>query len=799
MTCSSFNDDWEVRRSSDGQMAAIALPHDAMLWEGRSPDAPSGSHEAYFLGGTYRYAKSWFAPQELDGKLVSLVFEAVYRHCRVYLNGRDIGGMIGGYTQFEVQLNKYLRLGANNLIEVTVDNASLPNSRWYSGSGIYRPVWLRVVDPIHIERNGIRYKTLYICDPAKFSISVDIANPDGTQVEASVILTHEGVAVAKGIAQGIRTATIQLDIPGPRLWSAESPELYDCTVQIRANGEVRDERQLKVGLRIIEVGGPKGLLINGRPTLLRGANVHHDNGVLGAATFRDAEFRRIRILKETGFNAIRSAHNPASNDMLDACDELGMYAMDELFDNWYDHKTEHDHAPLFEDVWRAETDETIARDRIHPSVIIVSIGNENSEPSSAYGIETARRLAERVRAIDPDRLITAGVNLMSAALGWPVKRKRSISEQPAGKIAPNMNSTMVNAVTNQFTHLMKIVPKLRRTDAVTREMFELLDIAGYNYGTVRYERDAELHPDRVIVGTETVPGDIVQTWLMVEKVPNVVGDFMWAGWDYLGEGGIGTWEYGRVRSRLLKPYPQITAGCGAIDVIGEPGAPALLAQAAWGMLDKPAITVRPLDVAGMKVRQTAWRSTDAVASWAWKGCEGRSAEIQVISRDEEVELCINGCSLGRRRAGLSEGYIARFRAPYVRGEITAIGYRQGVETGRSSLRSAGAVRLRIAAESDRLRANRQDLAFLRIGLFDDDGVIEMLDDDQVRITLDGPASLAGFGSGAPATEDSYIDDSHRTYRGRALAVIRAGATPGQIRVRAISERHGVAEVVLMQS
>jgi len=798
VTILPFNNDWQVQRDSDLLSVPVTLPHDAMMWEGRSAEAPSGSHEAHFLGGTYRYSKTWFAPLDLTDKLVSLVFEGVYHHCRVLLNGADIGGASSGYTEFEVRFSDALILGAENIIEVMVDNRQLPNSRWYSGSGLYRPVWLRIVEPIHIEHHGIEFHTLSVSDPAFVSIKVHMANPVSELVDVRTCIVREGVTAAAGTSQGIFSASLSLEIPSPELWSADCPALYECTVQIYANEVLRDEQMIKVGLRTIEIDGRNGLRVNGEPTLLRGGNVHHDNGILGAATFRDAEFRRIRILKKTGFNAIRSAHNPASRDLLDACDGLGMYVMDELFDGWYDHKTEHDDAPLFEQNWRREADAMVARDRVHPSVIMYSIGNENSEPVSAFGIETARRLVQRVRQLDPHRPVTIGVNLMSAALGWPKKRRGSNFEQPASLQAPNMNSTMINAVTNQFARLMKLVPRLKRTDVVTRELFDLVDVAGYNYGTVRYERDAILHPERAIVGTETVSGDIAETWAMVEKVPNVIGDFMWSAWDYLGEAGIGTWEYDAPRARLLKPYPHIIAGCGVVDITGTPGAAALHAQAAWGTLDRPAITVRPLDVTGKKIRRTAWRGTDAVSSWAWRGRSGQLAEIDVVSDAEEVELLLNGLSLGRRPAGRAHRHFARFRTRYRPGEITAIAYRGGGECGRSTLRSADVPRLILSLENSQLTANGQSLAFIRIELADEAGVVEMLDDDLVSLSLEGPAILAGLGSAAPASELSYLDTICRTYRGRALAIVRASEKPGNIIITASSCRHGDASVTLMQ-
>ncbi|GLR68075.1 beta-galactosidase [Acidocella aquatica] len=795
MSDMAFNDGWTVQRLPDGPATPVFLPHDAMLGEGRAAHSPAGSHQGFFLGGQYRYRKPWYVPLDMSEKRVKLFFEGVYRHSRVLVNGHDLGGATNGYTEFEVPIHEALRFGEENLIEVTADNSALPNARWYTGAGIYRPVWLRVENAVSIPRDGLRVRTLSVCGGARLAIELDILNPGSEALDATVIVVAGGLECARESQRIAGTAgKFEVSLPAPKLWSADTPNLYRCVAHVSANGTVLAKRSTNFGIRTITVDGRSGLRINGQEVLLRGGNIHSDSGVLGAATFAAAEYRRVRIMKEAGFNAIRVGHAPCSRALLDACDALGMYVIDELYDGWYDHKTEQDDALHFSAAWETDADAMIAKDRNHPSVIMYAIGNENSEPDTAYGIATARRLAEHFRMKDRDRLVTAGVNLMSAALGWPKTRKGSETEQPASKGSPNMNSTMINAITNQFGWLMRVAPRLKRTDAVTIPIFELLDVAGYNYGYVRYKTDTRLHPERVIVGTETVPGVLPEVWALVESLPGVIGDFVWAGWDYLGEAGIGCWEYDTRKSRLLKPYPRLTAGVGLIDLIGHIDTAGLLARMIWGQLTGSVIAVRPVHLAPHSFRKTAWRSSDAVVSWSWRGCEGKPAYFEVLSADDEVELLINGRSLGRQRAGKAQRYVAKFKDVYAPGEVLAIGYRNGIATQRTTIRSAGRVSLRLNLENETISADGQDLAFVQIILADADANVEMLDDDNVRIAIDGPATLAGFGSATTITEESFVDNVHSTYRGRALAVIRSGLTPSRVTVMATSERHGSASV-----
>jgi len=521
--------------------------------------------------------------------------------------------------------------------------------------------------------------------------------------------------------------------------------------------------------------------------------VHHDNGPLGAATFAAAERRRARLLKEAGYNAIRSAHNPLSRAFLDACDELGLYVMDELTDVWYGAKTPHDGASRFRDEWRDDAASMVAKDANRPSVIIYSIGNEIAESAFGPGVELARQIQAFFADADPTRPTTIAVNPLLAMMATRTKA----AGQAGGNNPPERKpatSTAANLLTAKLGRLMVLASMLPGADKATRDIFATVDIAGYNYGYASYHGARRRYPNRVIVGTESMPGDLPAIWRRVTTVPGVIGDFNWTGWDYLGEVGLGYWTYGSEPGGITKPYPGVLAGCGVFDITGAPGATLLLAQAVWGITDSPGIAVRPLDRAGERPNRTPWLSSDGVPSWSWRRHTG-VAEIEVYSAADHVELILNGRSLGRRAAGPGRGYVARFRTPYEPGELVAVAYRRGVETGRSTLRSAGEPRLRLRAETDEVRGP-DDLAHVWVELADDDGIVDSGTEDRVTVRVSGPGSLAAFGSAAPSTEEAFVDNVHTTFRGRAIAIVRGADEDGQIIIRATSERHGDAALTL---
>jgi beta-galactosidase len=792
-----FTQGWSVA-GVGGQPVPVDLPHDAMIAEARVPGGGAGRDAAFFPGGAYSYLKRWTAPDDADTRRISLFFEGVYGTTRVLLDGSLVTENVSGYREFEAVLDG-LRPGAEHVIEVVVDNSAVPNSRWYTGSGIYRPVWLRSVPKQQrLRPGGVTFSTLRIAPTATLLVDVEIVGDrPGDRVRVTLNGGGSGTAAATAaVADG--RAQVDLDVPDARLWSAESPHLYNAVVTLEDTaGAIVDQLEQRIGIRTLDVDARRGLRVNGTPVLLRGACVHHDNGLLGAATFAAAERRRVAVLKANGFNAVRSSHNPLSRSFLDACDELGLYVMDETTDYWRQRKSAHDLADRFDELWRDDARSMVEKDLNHPSVIMYCIGNEIPETASPEGVGLAEEIGRHIGALDPSRPTTVAVNMMvnlMASRGRNVFAATTATAEDQQKKADS--STAANIMANKLGSIMGLVSRLPAADKASKDAFAAVDVAGYNYAFSRYAGDRKRYPERVILGTESMPGDLPKIWRLVEQVPGVIGDFMWTGWDYLGEVGIGTWTYGDDKPGLAKQYPHLVAGCGAIDITGEPGAPTLLARAVWGQLDAPAIAVRPVDHSGEATNRVAWRGTDAMQSWAWTGLEGRTAEIEVYSSDDEVELLLNGRRVGRKRAGTRVGFVTRFRVPWEQGELVAVGYRSGRETGRSSLRSAGTAQLRLTPEVGELVADGHDLAFVKVELADERGIVAVLERDEVSLTVSGSGRLIAFGSAEPATEETFTGARHSTHRGRALAVVRAASIQGSVVIEATSAHHGTARLEL---
>lgn len=407
MKKTNFNLDWQFKCvDSDEAPQSINLPHDAMLYEKRDRNAPTAGACGYFPGGAYEYRKTFFMPKEEHKKVHILEFEAVYKNASVYINGVLAAQRPYGYTNFFVAMDEYLHFGEENEIKVIADNSEVPNSRWYSGSGIYRNVNLYTGNVHHFLPDG-----LLISTTNNKSVTVKTAVCGGDQIK--VIISDQDAVVAEGRGDVVNgQANVHLCVSQPRLWDAENPELYRCSAYLYKDGEQVDQAEDLFGFRTIK-WNVKGFYVNGKETLLRGACVHHDNGVLGACSFEDAEERRVRLLKKAGFNSIRSAHNPASKALLDACDRLGMYVMDEFCDNWLVHKNPYDYAEQeFCQWWEQDLTAMIKKNHNHPSVIMNSIGNEISELAIPEGQELCRKMAVLARELDPDKAVTLGVNMM---------------------------------------------------------------------------------------------------------------------------------------------------------------------------------------------------------------------------------------------------------------------------------------------------------------------------------------------------------------------------------------------------
>lgn len=797
MTSTLFTDGWTFAPTGATTSTAVRLPHDAMIAEARSADGATGNHGAYFSGGSYRYEKAWTAPDDADERSYRLVFEGCFGTTRVLLAGREIARNSDPYREFSAPLTG-MTPGETVLIQVLVDHRDVPDSRWFTGSGLYRPVWLEATAPTSIAPDGIHVVTREVetgtsGNDAVVSVTVQVQGPIAAGAAVAIELDHDGRLAAQArIDLDSPQATLELLVPDARLWSAEQPDRYALTVRLSLGEETVDERRLLTGLRTVAVDATRGLRINGRPVLLRGTAVHHDNGPLGAATIPAAERRRAALLKQAGFNAIRSAHNPLSRAFLDACDEFGLYVLDELTDVWFRHKTDHDAAERFHDEWQHAAASMIAKDRNRPSVILYSIGNEIAEAVTPEGIDIAQRIHAFFAAADPTRPTTIAVNPLLAMMAARKQPKVNGEEGPPERRPAT--STVANELAAKMGRLMVLASTLPAANRATRDVFSTVDIAGYNYGYAAYRGSRRRHPERVILGTESMPGDLPAIWRRVTSIPGVIGDFSWTGWDYLGEVGLGYWTYGSEPGGIAKPYPGVIAGCGVFDITGAAGATLLLIRAVWGLATEPGIAVRPLDRVGRRANRTPWLVSDALLGWSWRGRTG-TAEIEVYSAEQQVELILNGRSLGRRAAGPKRGYRATFRTPYEPGELLAIAYRDGVETGRSVLRSAGRPRLRLRAESMELRGP-DDLAYVWLELADENGTVDLASEDRLTVTVTGPGTLAAVGSAAPATEESFTANTRRTHRGRALAIIRGSDLEGAISIRVSSERHGEADLTI---
>ena len=775
MKANQFNDCWQVRYLEDeGPGVPVTLPHDAMLSEPRTELSAGGVNTGWYEGRDYRYTKAFTPDHTLAGQTAVLEFEGVYHNAEVWLNGEKLAFRPYGYTNFYVDLTGKLWAGEENTLEVIARNADQPNSRWYSGAGIYRPVTLWTAPKEHIPPNGLRVRTVSI-DPVVVEVTVQTSGAGDVFVQ----ICGGGQAVASGSTQSDGTAVLQLDIPGGRLWSMDAPNLYTCRA-IFGN----DSAETAFGVRTLE-WGVHGLLLNGERVILQGACIHHDNGVLGACCYEDAEWRKIRILKENGYNAIRSAHNPCSKFLLDACDHLGVLVMDEYIDHWYIHKTIHDYVEHFPQWWKRDLKDMVEKDYNHPSVILYSTGNEVSETAQEKGIALTREMTEYLHALDATRPVTCGVNiffnfLSSIGFGQYSDEKARKEAEKAEKAKAAGKQAREKAVGSKFFNdmagllgdeFMKRGATIPPCDWRTRDAFANMDIAGYNYGVYRYRHDLKKYPGRLILGSETFCNDAYKFRELAKLEPRLIGDFVWAGMDYLGEVGVGSWEYADYAPRFDGGLGWVAAGSGRIDLTGRPLGEALYTRVALERDRGPFIAVCPVNHTGDKHSPSAWKMSNAIPSWSWRGCAGKRANVEVYARAHSVELLVNGRSVGKKE--LKNDCIAKFRCIYEDGTVEAVSYdAAGKELGRCSLRTAAPeTQLRAVPEENAVAPGR--LCHIRLQYTDESGILKPLERGILNVEVSG-GKLLGLGSACPYNEIGFCEAKTDTYYGEALAVMQAG-------------------------
>lgn len=733
----------------------VTVPHDFSIMD--KPDgsppfdakAEAGQDSGYLPGGVGWYRRKLDLSAGDAARILRLNFEAVYMDADIWLNGQKVASHKYGYTAFTVDLTGKVRAG-ENLIAVRVNHQD-PSSRWYAGTGIIRPVTLDVLNCVHIAPDSVFVTTPVATDDAGVvAIATSASNCAATPAKVellSKVVSHTGETVAQTTqkqtvgAKSKAQLNARLDVVRPDLWSPDAPNLYTLVQELRVNGVVVDERRTRFGMRTVTIDAVNGLRINGKPLELRGGNIHHDNYMLGAAGLPDADRRKVALMKAAGYNAIRNAHNPASQATLEAADELGMLVIDEAFDSWNKSKRAQDYSRFFAQNWEQDIDSLVRTGRNHPSVIFWSIGNEIPEDGTPEGVATARKLAGRVRIGDPTRPVSQGVN----------------ADPPKSSL-----------------------------------QFDQLDVAGYNYKAHQFDEEHKNFPNRVLYTSESVPKDAFSYWRAVETKPWVIGDFVWTAVDYLGEAGIGWMGYSQDWQKL-GPYPWNLAYCGEIDATGRKRPAAYYREVLWktGIDPVSAFVRQPKGTEDLPDRNyfpttpphLDWSLDDVHPSWTWPGQEGKPQEVVVYSEYPEVELFLNGKSLGRRATGVSTEYKAVYSVPYQAGQLLAVGYRDGKEAGRWELKTAGVPAMaKVGADRMQMTANGQDLAYVTIELFDANGtpVYARGDERRVKVRVLGAGRLAGLGNGDPQDVSSLQSGDRMTFHGRAVAVVQAGTKAGDL-------------------
>ena len=762
---------WTCRHLGDTAPGKpVTLPHDAMLAEPRTALSAGGTNTGWYEGYDYEYRRTLTVPGNELADTHILEFEGVYHNAEVWLNGQKAAFRPYGYTNFYVDCAPYLHAGENEL-RVIARNADQPNSRWYSGAGIYRPVQLWTARSAHIALNGVKIRTLSL-DPAVVEVRVKTTAP------GTVRLTVDDLPAMQQESDGEAVFTLTLD--NARLWTPETPNLYTCRVSF-ADDEVTET----FGVRKVE-WGTDGFLLNGKRYIIQGACIHHDNGLLGAVCDPDAVARKVRLLKENGYNAIRSAHNPCSKALLAECDRQGMLVMDEYIDHWYIHKTEHDYVDYFNEWWRQDLTDMVEKDYNHPCVVLYSTGNEVSETAQKRGIALTKEMTDFLHGLDDSRPVTCGVNIFFnflSSIGFGVysdEKAKKEAERAEKAKQRGEKAAKKKAVGSQFFNnlagllgdeFMKRGATLHGCDVKTRDAFANMDIAGYNYGIYRYKHDLKKYPQRLILGSETFCNDAYKFRELAKQQPRLVGDFVWAGMDYLGEVMVGSWEYADYAETFDGGPGWVSAGSGRIDLTGKPLGEALYTRVALEADNGPYIAVCPVNHTGDRHSPSAWKMTNAMPSWSWTGCEERKANVEVYARAARVELVLNGHTVGSKT--LKNDCLARFSIPYESGTLEAVSYDAADhEMGRCKLQSAGGTtRLTLDAEEPTVKPGH--LCYVRLRYTDENGITKPLARGNIQVQVRG-GTLVGLGSACPFNKHSYLDSETDTYYGEALAIVRMG-------------------------
>lgn len=800
-----FSNDWKFVKGvsegaekpdfDDSKWRILDLPHDFSIEDLPGPQtdeqkgpfskkSPGGWFTGNTLGGTGWYRKHFVLSKEDQGKIVKVLFDGVMTESDVWINGTHLGYHPNGYTAFLYDLTPYLKpAGQPNVLAVRAENSGR-NSRWYTGSGIYRNVSLIVTNPLHIDSWGVHVTTTEISkDKATVNLAVKVVNDQEKSADIKVrvrLLGNKGKVAGqaekseKVVAHGNIESSQNISIDRPELWSPDSPNLYKVVADIISNGKTIDSYSLKTGIRIIKWNAQNGFQINGNSVKLKGGNVHHDNGILGSAAFKRAECRKVEIMKANGFNAIRTSHNPPSTQFLDACDSLGMLVLEEAFDAWQKTKVPGDYSKFFKEYWQKDMESMLLRDRNHPSVAIWSIGNEIMERADPDGLEITRKLVDVVKKFDATRPVTEGFNDFSGFMAMISGKHEWSYSAPA---------------------------------------FAMLDIGGYNYGWRDWENDHKLYPERIMMTTESSAIDMFRIFSLMEQHPWIVGDFVWTGMDYLGEAGCGAGSidnekinYGinvpGKKTGVGRGWPWYGTACGDVDISGNKKARMYYRDVVWKQSQIEMAVHIPLP-SGIKehINEQGWPSE--LPCWTWPGNEGKTMQVSVYTRCTSVRLELNGKIIGEKKVltdpalpndsttlttDVVPHLAVRFDVPYASGELKAIGLVDGKEMVSKILKTVGAPKqLVLTPDRNAIKVDRNDLVFITVEVADDNGNVIPNANMPVNFTISGNGELVAAGNGSPDQMESFQDNSCNLFNGKALVVVRPFNRTGKIKLTATSK------------
>ncbi|MDB5193640.1 MAG: hypothetical protein JWQ96_3203 [Segetibacter sp.] len=766
-----FDNDWRFFRGNDtaarlatfddAKWRKVDLPHDYSIEDLPGTNSPFDSnavgqvHVGFTVGGISWYRKTFAVPTIQKGKRIVIQFDGVYMNANFWINGVPLGNHPYGYTSFSYDVTNNINWNGKNVISVQVRNEGR-NSRWYSGSGIYRHVWLSAINPVHVAQWGTFVTTPKVSTTAATAnVKTKVQNETGKASSINLVTKIKdasGVEKAKASSKQViqPNATFEfvqnVNIASPKLWSAEAPALYTAVTEVFQNNKLVDVVTTPFGIRSISFDAAKGFQLNGKTLKLKGGCIHHDNGPLGSKAYDRAEERKVQLLKASGYNAIRTSHNPPSPAFLDACDRLGMLVIDEAFDTWKERKNRNDYNLYFNDWWQRDIESMVYRDRNHPSIIMWSTGNEIPNRGKPEVAAVAQMLTDHIKTLDTTRPVTAGVN--------------GIDQKPDAFLAA-------------------------------------LDVAGYNYGEASYESDHERLQNWVMYGAESFPLDAFDYWMDVEDHPWVIGDFVWTAMDYIGEASIGWLGYPQSKNF----FPWNLAYCGDIDVCGWKRPQSYYRDALW-MKDQLSVFVKPPKPTfpewNAKLEAwSRWNWQDVVADWSWKGYEDSTLEVSVYSSCEAVELFLNNKSLGKKPTNRSTKFIATYSVPYAAGELRAVGYSGDKQVALSTIQTANEpAAIKLITDRKTLKANGQDLSYVTVELVDANGVRNPKAEELIKFTVEGAATIVGVGNSNPKSVESFQATERNTWQGKCLVILKTKALPGAITLYATAPGMPKAKLVL---